>query len=412
LPDTQEQTPLKIRKVTPWLTAVSNAAREYVFVQVETDEGITGWGEVTTYPGPSSNKAVVAMISSIDDLVRGDDAMNTEAVWHKVFRSFTYLGTRGAACAATSAIDIALWDIKGKAVGLPISQLLGGPVRKTIPLYTHPPEAASPATAAKDARALVKAGYKAFKFDPFMHGIFDRHVGYLDGNLDEKTEQEGVDITAAVREAVGPGIEILIDAHAMYNVPTAIRLCQRLAPYKIGWFEEPVPPESFHALRQVRESAGVPICVGERLHTRWEFLPVLEGRLADFIMPDVTWTGGISEMKKIATMAEVYYIPVSPHDASGPVNVLAGAHVMATTPNFYRLETGRGDLSMYNEFIDMPLVIKNGELVLPDRPGLGVELDLGYLKANRSPGVGAWSLPSKTFGASDRAAPARRTRSR
>ncbi|MSQ35483.1 MAG: mandelate racemase/muconate lactonizing enzyme family protein [Dehalococcoidia bacterium] len=389
---------MKITNVRPWITKTSFAAREYIFVQVETDEGISGWGEVTTYPGPVANRAVAGMITSLNDLVKGDNPLHTEAVWHKVFRAFTYLGTRGAACAATSAIDIALWDIKGKALGLPVYELLGGPVRDTIPLYTHPPEAADPKIAARDAKEIVKAGYKAFKFDPFMHGIFDRHTGYLDGSLDDRTEQEGVEITAAVREAVGPGIEILIDAHAMYNVPTAIRLCDRLKPFNIGWFEEPVPPESYHALQQVREATGVRMCVGERLHTRWEFLPILEKRLADFIMPDVTWTGGITELKKIATLAETYYIPVSPHDASGPVNVLAGAHVMATTPNFYRLETSRADLSMYNEFIEEPLNIKNGELIIPDKPGLGVEFNMDYLKKNPSPGVGAWSSPKKTFG--------------
>ena len=139
-------------------------------------------------------------------------------------------------------------------------------------------------------------------------------------------------------------------------MPTAIRLCRALEDAaKIDWFEEPVPVESYHALRQVRESVGARITVGERLHTRWEFLPILENRLADFIMPDVTWTGGITELKKISSLAEAYYIPVSPHDASGPINVLAGAHVMMTVPNFYRLETSRHDLSKYNAFIETPL---------------------------------------------------------
>ena len=124
------------------------------------------------------------------------------------------------------------------------------------------------------------------------------------------------------------------------------------------------------------------ICVGERLHTRFEFLDVLENNLADFIMPDVTWTGGISELKKISTMAETYYVPVSPHDASGPINVLAGAHVMMTVPNFYKLETSRYDLSRYNPMIDHPLDIRNGHLYLSDRPGLGTNLNQDYLTDN------------------------------
>jgi galactonate dehydratase len=194
-----------------------------------------------------------------------------------------------------------------------------------------------------------------------------------------------VDIIAAIREAVGPDVEVLIDAHALYNVPTAIRLANRLAPYNITWFEEPVPPESYHALRQVREQVPTRICVGERLHTRFDFVPVLEQRLADFIMPDVTWTGGISELKKISTMAEAYYVPVSPHDASGPINVMAGAHVMMTVPNFYKLETMRSKLSAYDAFITEPLVCIDGNLQVPRTPGLGIEMNVEYLRAYAVP---------------------------
>ena len=144
--------------------------------------------------------------------------------------------------------------------------------------------------------------------------------------------------------------------------------------------EEPVPVESNHALKQVREKTNAKISVGERLFTRWEFINVFENELADFIMPDVTWTGGISELKKIATLAESYYIPISPHDASGPINVMAGAQVMMTVPNFYKLETSRYDLSNYNSFIDEPLDIRKGDLYIPERPGLGVNLDPEALK--------------------------------
>jgi galactonate dehydratase len=214
-------------------------------------------------------------------------------------------------------------------------------------------------------------------------------TAYLDGQISAEGEQKGVDIVAAIREAVGPQVEILIDAHAMYNVPTAVRLANRLAAYNITWFEEPVPPESYHALKQVRDQVPVRICVGERLHTRFEFVPIFEQRLADFVMPDVTWTGGISELKKIATMAEAYYIPVSPHDASGPINVLAGAHVMLTVPNFYRLETTRADMGFYNAFIDQPLDVRRGELHVPRRPGLGLDLNPDYLRAHALPGPAA-----------------------
>ena len=158
-------------------------------------------------------------------------------------------------------------------------------------------------------------------------------------------------------------------------MPTAIRLAQNLdEAADLHWFEEPVPPESYHALRQVRDRVRVPISVGERLHTRWDFVPVLEGELADFVMPDVTWTGGISELKKIATMAEAYYVPISPHDASGPVNLVAGAHVMATTPNFYRLESSSFDLGGYNELIQVPLREPRRPAPAARRPGAGDRL--------------------------------------
>jgi galactonate dehydratase len=175
----------------------------------------------------------------------------------------------------------------------------------------------------------------------------------------------------------------------MYNVPSAVKLAKALEPYGIFWFEEPVPVESWKALKQVKEEVNVRISVGERLHTRWEFVPIFENNLADFVMPDVTWTGGITELKKITTMAEAYYIPMSPHDASGPVNILAGAHVMMTCPNFYKLETSRYDLSGYNVFIDKPLDIRSGDLYLdPNAPGLGIELDVDFLRAHALPGFG------------------------
>ena len=359
-----------------------NEDRQLVLVQVDTDAGITGWGEVTTYPGPVANRAIAAMIAQAGDLLAGEDANQLERLWHRIFRSFTYMGSRGATTALISAVDIALWDIRGKELGLPIYQLLGGPVRDGIALYTHPPEPRTVPDAIADAGQIVDAGYEAFKFDPMMRFIPGDHVGYLDGQLSREGMATADEIVGAVREAVGPDIEILIDAHGMYNVPTAIELANRLARHDIHWFEEPVPVESYRALEQVRREVGVKISVGERLHTRWEFVPILENGLADFIMPDVTWTGGITELKKIATMAEAFYVPVSPHDAGGPVNVLAGAHVMMTTPNFYKLETSRYELSAYNALIEPGLDIRNGRLTVPDGPGLGAEINLDFLRSH------------------------------
>ena len=381
---------MKITGVTPWLVSSQTPyldtagegpgrEREYVFVQVTTDEDITGWGEITTSMR-WANRAACAVLSQVGDLIVGDDPTRIEAIWNKVFRAFTYVGTRGAVSNVVSAIDIALWDIRGKQLGLPIFELLGGPVRDSIALYTHPNGHATPEGTAAHCRAIVETGHTALKTDPFPRHPEEAN-GYLSGQMDAAGEQHGVDVIAAIREAVGSEVEILIDCHGRFDVATAIRLAGRLAPYNIGWFEEPVPVESYHALRQVRSNVSVPICVGERLHTRYEFVPILEGELADYLMPDVTWTGGISELKKISTMAEAYYVPVSPHDASGPINVLAGAHVMMTVPNFYKLETMRAKLDAYDVMMDHPLEIREGRLYLSARPGLGIEMDLEYLRS-------------------------------
>jgi len=383
---------MKITDVRPWVVNVGAASsdgaaarrvvRPLVFVELSTDEGITGWGEITTYPGSVANKAVAGMVRDAAELVVGEDPSRIEALWNKLFRQFTYVGTRGAVSAVVSGVDIALWDIRGKALGEPVYKLLGGEVRDRIGLYTHPPRSETPEQAASDAREIVESGHRALKLDPFWEEMSAKSVAYIDGQISPETASKAVEIIAAIREEVGPHIEVLIDAHGNFNVPTAVYLANSLAPYNIHWFEEPVPPESYHALEQVRDQVSVRICVGERLHTRFEFLPVLENHLADFIMPDVTWTGGVSELKKISTMAEAYYIPVSPHDASGPINVLAGAHVMATVPNFYKLETSSYSLDRYNAFLDHPLDIRRGDLYLSERPGLGVELDRDFLRAN------------------------------
>ena len=385
---------MKITSIKPWIVTVpiKEVGRpprsEYVFLQVDTDEDITGWGEITTYPGPVANRSVCSVIRQLNDFLVGDDPAQIEAIWQKVFRAFTYTGTRGMTTAVTSGIDIALWDIRGKVLDLPIYQLLGGKVRDSIPLYTHPRRGFTVEECAQHARDAVAAGYTAMKTDPFFEEMGKYQSAYMHGQISPQGEQKGVDIIAAMREAVGPEVEILIDAHGLYNVPTAIRLAQRLAPYNITWFEEPVPPESYHALKQVRDQVPTRICVGERLHTRFEFIPIFENHLADFIMPDVTWTGGISELKKISTMAEAYYIPVSPHDASGPINVMAGAHTMMTVPNFYRLESSLVRVENYDAFLKTPLDIRAGVLHVPDRPGLGIEFDLDYFKANAAPGWG------------------------
>jgi galactonate dehydratase len=383
---------MKITNIRPWL--IRSAASywgEFLFVEVSTDEGVTGWGEITTTT-KIANRALTAMLRQISHMMVGEDPAQIERLWHKLFRSFTYMGSRGAAVECVSAIDIALWDIRGKTLGKPIYELLGGAVRDEIALYTHPDQRkfTSKAAVVAEIRDIVKSGHTALKFDPFPHQgpIVDgtareQREGYLDGGMTRKDEREAAELTALIRETAGPDVEVLIDAHGRFDVPTAIRLCRSLEEAgNIDWFEEPCPPESLNALKQVRDKVSAPISWGERGHTKWDFVPVLENKLADFIMPDVTWTGGITELKKISALCEAYYIPVSPHDAAGPINVVAGAQVMMTVPNFYKLETSEWNLSKYDPLINVPLDNSNGSLKLNKAPGLGVEMNREYLEAN------------------------------
>jgi galactonate dehydratase len=378
---------MKITAIVPWLAkADASFWGEFLFVEVRTDAGLSGWGEITTTT-KIANRAVAGMLRQLNELVVGDDPTKTESLWHKTFRAFTYMGSRGAASHVVSGIDIALWDILGKSRGLPIYEMLGGPVRDDILIYTHPDQSkfTSREGVVEEIRAILDSGHDAIKFDPFPHyeGLAGHRHGYLDGELSKKGEREAAELTALIRETAGPEVEILIDAHGRFDVPTAIRLCRALEDAgQIDWFEEPVPVESYNALSQVRERVSAAISVGERLHTRWDFVPIFENRLADYVMPDVTWAGGITELKKIAILAEAYYVPITPHDASGPINVVAGAHVMMTVPNFYRIETSRYDLSGYNTLIEEPLDNRGGRIRLNGKPGLGVVMNLDYLRRN------------------------------
>jgi galactonate dehydratase len=380
-------------KVYPVVTEITSARRErvsdtharvgWVFVEVCTDEGITGYGECSNWPR-NGNMLVSKGIETISSALIGRDPSHIEAAWQELFRNYTYLGSRGYITTLISGIDMALWDIKGKALGRPIYDLLGGPVRGSIPLYTHPAYG-DPQAMAESAMEAVKEGYAALKTDPFWEEMGRYHTARMSGTISRQGERRGVAIIAAIRDAVGPEVEIMIDAHGHYDVASAIRCAGALERFDLTWFEEPVPPEGYEALRQVREAVNVPICTGERFFTRWDFLPVLQNRLADYLMIDVCWTGGISETKKVSTMAETYYVNMSPHGAMGPLQLVAGAQVMMTVPNFFRLENFHLWQGAFDSALSTPLDIRRGIMHLPDRPGLGYELDMDFVKAHPDP---------------------------
>jgi galactonate dehydratase len=224
---------------------------------------------------------------------------------------------------------------------------------------------------------VIDAGFEGLKFDPFAH------TGYLFGDnlatnmaLSAEGQDRAEAVTRAVREAIGPDIDLMVETHALLNFQTAVRMARRLAPLQMMWYEEPAGPESADTLKALRDRlpGEVAICVGERHYTRHGFRPILEQHICDIIMPDITRTGGPSEMKRIATMAEAYGVLVAPHNPNGPLSTLAAAHLCAAIPNFFRLEFMFDDVPWRDDIIDHPLDVRNGHLHLFDRPGLGVDL--------------------------------------
>lgn len=339
--------------------------RNLVFVKVFTDEGVYGVGEATLQNG---EEAVTAYLQAAARRhVVGSDPFNIEDLWLRMFRNDFW---RGGVIAYTglSAVEIACWDIIGKVTGQPIYRLLGGAVHKQIQAYgngwyTVQRRADEFATAAK--RATAK-GYRALKVDPFGAGGYE---------LTREEHRLSVSIVGAVRDAVGDDVAILIEGHGRFSPATAIGLAQDLAPYRPGWFEEPVPPENFAELRKVADKVTIPIATGERCFTRYGYRELLESRAADIIQPDVLHAGGLLEVKKIAAMADPYFVTVAPHNSNGPVCTAASVHLGFTVPNFKIQEC-------FDDFVEpyvkqavpgCPQVV-DGYFAPPQGPGLGIDL--------------------------------------
>jgi len=375
---------MKIEKVEVWL--VEGIKYNWTMLRITADNGLTGVGEATNWPG---SPLVYHAAQHLGERIIGEDPRRIDYIWTKLYRDLNWLGPTGVMMCAMSGIDMALLDMKGKMLGVPCYELLGGAFRKEILLYAnywfikggHNPE-----DYARQAKEVVDKGFTGMKFDPFAH------TNYLFGddlstNLTLTPSQEDLayDIVKAVRDAVGQDVLLAIETHAMLSMPTAIRMAERLAPLNLMWYEEPVGPESANTLKYIRQQTAVPICVGERHYSRWGFRPVLEQQLVDYIMPDITRCGGPSEMKRIATMAEAYNIMVAPHNPNGPLSTLASAHVCASLPNFFRQEFMFNDVPWRDEVISRPLNIQEGHLILDDTPGLGVDLNDEVMEAH--PGI-------------------------
>ena len=375
---------MKITDVKVWL--VEGHKYNLTLLKIYTDAWLTGVGESTNWP---CSPIIYHATRHAGERILGLDPTRIDFIWTKLYRDLNWIGPTGASLCAISGIDMALLDLNAKRLGVPCYQLLGGAFRTQILLYANywfTQGGHTAADYARQAKATVEQGFTALKFDPFAHTSY-YYGDDLATNLALTPAQEDLAeaLTAAVREAVGPEVELAIETHALLNGPTAIRMAERLAKYRIMWYEEPVGPENVETLAALRRRLSVPICVGERHYTRFGVRSLLERQLVDFLMPDVARCGGPSELKRIATMAEVYNVPIAPHNPNGPLSTLASAHVCASIPNFFRQEFFFNDVPWRDQVIDHPLDIASGYLRLSDRPGLGVDLVEEVMEAH--PGV-------------------------
>jgi galactonate dehydratase len=365
--------PMKITAVeTIYLTRGINVhvgAINYLWVRIHTDEGLIGLGE--SYPNAEAEAAIVH--SRLAAVLLGKDPSAIDRLWSDMFLAVSYSGWAGAEMRAISAVDIALWDLHGKAAGQPIYKLLGGASRQSIRIYNtcydHVDFNREPARLAGE---LLKSNIKAMKIWPF-----DRIARENGGNhISAEELRRGSEPLRLIRDEFGDSIDVAIEFHGFWNLPSAKKIAAALDPYKPMWLEEMLPQDNLAAYAELADSTDIPLCLSERLMTRWAFRELLENRAASIIMPDVSWCGGISEAKKIATMAETYYLPIAPHNCGGPILHFATAHLSANVTNLYIMESVRRHYSEeYDGLVTQKLVAgATGELPLPPGPGLGVEL--------------------------------------
>lgn len=353
---------------------IDSPGRKWTIVRVFTDEGLIGLGEATY-----SNKepVVAAAIEHMKCEVIGEDPARIEYLWHKLFWPSSIGGiwrmTGPVAMSAIAGIDMALWDLKGKVANLPLVELLGGQFRDRVPVYTHF-YGPTPEASAEEARRKAAEGFRALKsssrartFDPYL----------ADGRPAETAEH-----FAAAREAVGPDVDLLIDCHGRFTVASVLRLARALEPIGLYALEDPVAPDDLSAYAQVRRGTSIPVMGSERLNTKTQFRQLLELEGVDIVQPDLTYAGGITEVRKIAAIADTFLVPVSIHNSKGPVGILGAAHLMASIPNAAPMELITG-LDWRDEIIQEPLRIEDGALLLPSGPGLGVELNMDGVERHR-----------------------------
>lgn len=353
-------------KIVGFETLMANAGlRNYLFIRLRTDTGLSGVGEATLEWQETAVRTLAH--EWVERRVLGRDPFDVEAVIGGMVRD-QYQG--GATImTAISGVEIAMWDLIGKVCGQPVYRLMGGRCRATVPAYANGwyGGATAPGEFAGRARDAVARGYRALKFDPFG-------TAWKDPTTEEG--EAAVDRVAAVRDAVGPGVGLMIEFHGRLSAGSALDMIRRLERFQPAWCEEPVAPECLDLLAEVKRGARVPIAAGERLYTLADFARLTALRAADVVQMDLAHCGGLLAGKKVAAMAAVHDLRVAPHCSIGPVALAACLHFDASTPNFFIQEAfAEFDVPWRDSLVRGWNPVRNGELLVPEGPGLGVELD-------------------------------------
>lgn len=353
---------MKIKKIETWKCWASWC--NWLFVKVSTDDGLYGWGEGSLH---GAIESVETAIHELGELLVGEDPSGVERHWQRMYHAWRW---RGGATLMTAlgALDIALWDLEGKRLGVPVYRLLGGPFREHLRVYASHwlAGATTPEQAHAGALDAVQRGFHGFKWSPFDPELL---------RADENTAlARAGDLMAAAREGAGPETEIYVECSERLSPRTALRAAEIFAPYRPAWFEEPIPFENPEELCRLQRDIGVPVATGERLLSRWEVRPLLEGGGCRILQPDVMHAAGITEAKRIATLAGSYLVSIAPHNPGGPICNLAAMHLAAAIPNFLVLEEMEGERPLRDQMSTEPVVWNDGSFELPTSPGLGSDL--------------------------------------
>jgi galactonate dehydratase len=348
---------------------VHAGAIQWLWVRIHTDTGLVGLGE--TYPFPEAEAAVVHR--SLAPVLLGQDPSRIDRLWADMLLAVSYAGWAGAEMRAISAVDIALWDLAGKAAGLPVYKLLGGASRDTIRTYNtcydHLDFLKEPV---KLARSLLDQNIHAMKIWPF-DPIARENKGQF---ITNRQIDEAIDPLRRIKNEFGDDMDVAMEFHGFWNLHSAIQIAEACEEYEPMWLEEMLPQDNLAAYAELAAATSLPLCLSERLMTRWQYRELMDNSAARIVMPDISWCGGISEAKKIAVTAETHFRPIAPHNCGGPILHAATLHLAANVPNLFIMESVRrhyGD--EYKGIVtNTNPVPKDGWFALPDGPGLGVEL--------------------------------------